>query len=89
MIMVDANENVWERRWFVLRRCVDEGLFLRCAVEIADGIRCRPYLHMYAHSNEVEETGVINLNGVNIERNPEMEALLGVRTLPPRIETKY
>ncbi|KAI0922064.1 hypothetical protein AcV5_000508 [Taiwanofungus camphoratus] len=56
MIMVDANENVWERRWFVLRR---------------------PYLHMYAHSNEVEETGVINLNGVNIERNPEMEALLG------------
>ncbi|CCM05667.1 uncharacterized protein FIBRA_07897 [Fibroporia radiculosa] len=56
MIMIDANENVWEKRWFVLRR---------------------PYLHVYAHSNEVEETSVINLNGVNIERNPEMEALLG------------
>lgn len=39
----------------------------------------RPYLHMYAHSNELEETAVVNLNGVNIERNPEMEALLGVR----------
>ena len=39
----------------------------------------RPYLHMYAHSNEVEEIGVISLTGVNIESNPEMEALLGVR----------
>ena len=33
---------------------------------------------MYKHSNEVEEVGVVNLNGVNIESNPEMEALLGV-----------
>ena len=33
---------------------------------------------MYKHSNEVEELGVVNLNGVNIENNPEMEALLGV-----------
>ena len=41
----------------------------------------RPYLHMYAHSNELEETAVVNLNGVNIERNPEMEALLGVRPI--------
>ncbi|KAL6297972.1 kinesin-domain-containing protein [Sparassis latifolia] len=56
MIMVDATENIWERRWFVLRR---------------------PYLHVYAHSNEIEETGVVNLKGVNIERNREMEALLG------------
>ncbi|EIW62237.1 kinesin-domain-containing protein [Trametes versicolor FP-101664 SS1] len=56
MVMTDANENIWERRWFVLRR---------------------PYLHVYLHSNEVEETGVISLNGVNIESNPEMEALLG------------
>ncbi|OCH85030.1 kinesin-domain-containing protein [Obba rivulosa] len=56
LIMVDANNNVWERRWFVLRR---------------------PYLHIYAHSNELDEVGVVNLNGVNIERNREMEALLG------------
>ena len=34
---------------------------------------------MYAHSDEKEETAVIGLNGVNIEFNPEMEALLGVR----------
>ena len=39
----------------------------------------RPYLHVYAHSDEKEETAVIGLNGVNIEFNPEMEALLGVR----------
>ncbi|KAH9938671.1 uncharacterized protein B0H18DRAFT_1081243 [Fomitopsis serialis] len=56
LIMIDANENVWERRWFVLRR---------------------PYLHVYAHSNETEEVNVIHLDGVNIEVNPEMEALLG------------
>ncbi|CDO74193.1 hypothetical protein BN946_scf185043.g245 [Trametes cinnabarina] len=56
MVMTDATDNVWERRWFVLRR---------------------PYLHMYAHSNEVEEVGVISLNGVNIESNPAMESLLG------------
>ena len=38
----------------------------------------RPYLHMYAHSNELEEKGVINLNAVNVESNPDMEILLGV-----------
>ena len=38
----------------------------------------RPYLHMYAHSNELEEKGVVNLNAVNVERNPDMEMLLGV-----------
>ena len=41
----------------------------------------RPYLHMYAHSNEIEEIGVISLTGVNVESNPEMEALLGVRPI--------
>ena len=41
--------------------------------------RPRPYLHMYKHSNEVEEVAVVNLNGVNIESNPDMEMLLGVR----------
>lgn len=33
---------------------------------------------MYARSNELEEKGVINLNAVNIESNPDMETLLGV-----------
>lgn len=41
----------------------------------------RPYLHMYAHSNELEEKGIINLNAVNVERNPDMEMLLGVSLL--------
>ena len=39
----------------------------------------RPYLHMYARSNELEEKGVVNLNAVNVESNPDMETLLGVR----------
>jgi kinesin family protein 1 len=38
----------------------------------------RPYLHIFAHSDEVEETGVINLNGVNVESDPHKETLLGV-----------
>ena len=41
---------------------------------------------MYAHSNEVEELAVVNLKGVNIERNPEMEALLGVRSFPQKFK---
>ena len=36
---------------------------------------------MYAHSNEIEEIGIISLTGVNVESNPEMEALLGVRSV--------
>lgn len=56
MILVDATEDIWERRWFVLRR---------------------PYLHVYKHSNEIEEVTVIGLDGVNVESNPEMETLLG------------
>lgn len=75
MIMTDANANVWERRWFVLRRYVGGFRAESCTYDFSR----RPYLHIYAHSNEVVETGVVNLNGVNIESNPEMEALLGVR----------
>lgn len=33
---------------------------------------------MYAHSNEVEELGVISLFGVNVESDPLKESLLGV-----------
>ncbi|KAF5331735.1 hypothetical protein D9611_007587 [Ephemerocybe angulata] len=55
-ILVDAGQNVWERRWFVLKR---------------------PYLHMYAHSNELEEIGIISLSGVNVESDPQKESLLG------------
>ncbi|KDQ65088.1 hypothetical protein JAAARDRAFT_146452 [Jaapia argillacea MUCL 33604] len=58
MLLTDANENIWEKRWFVLRR---------------------PYLHIYAHSNELEELAVVSLTGVNVENNPDMEALLGKR----------
>ncbi|KZT20641.1 kinesin-like protein [Neolentinus lepideus HHB14362 ss-1] len=58
MILTDASHNVWEKRWFVLRR---------------------PYLHIYAHSNELEELGVVSLSGVNVESNPDMETLLGRR----------
>ncbi|KAI5122123.1 hypothetical protein M0805_000771 [Coniferiporia weirii] len=58
MILTDAGENTWERRWFVLKR---------------------PYLNIYAHSDENEETAVVGLSGVNIECNPEMESLLGKR----------
>ncbi|KXN84211.1 hypothetical protein AN958_12864 [Leucoagaricus sp. SymC.cos] len=56
LILADAGQNTWERRWFVLRR---------------------PYLHMYAHSNELEELGVISLSGVNVESDPHKESLLG------------
>ena len=34
---------------------------------------------MYAHSNELEEKGIVNLSAVNVENNPDMEMLLGVR----------
>ncbi|KAF8659518.1 hypothetical protein AX16_001817 [Volvariella volvacea WC 439] len=56
MILVDAGKNVWERRWFVLKR---------------------PHLHMYAHSNEIDEIGVVSLVGVNVESDPHKEMLLG------------
>ncbi|KAJ3556931.1 hypothetical protein NP233_g11865 [Leucocoprinus birnbaumii] len=56
LIMTDASQNTWERRWFVLRR---------------------PYLHMFAHSNELEELGIISLFGVNVESDPLKESLLG------------
>ncbi|KAJ3798287.1 kinesin-like protein [Lentinula aff. detonsa] len=37
----------------------------------------RPYLHMYAQSNEVEEIGIVALTGVNVESDPLKESLLG------------
>ncbi|TFK22194.1 kinesin-like protein [Coprinopsis marcescibilis] len=56
LILMDAGQGVWERRWFVLKR---------------------PYLHVYAHSNELEEVGIITLSGVNVESDPLKESLLG------------
>ncbi|ESK87954.1 kinesin family protein [Moniliophthora roreri MCA 2997] len=56
LILTDAMQSVWEKRWFVLRR---------------------PYLHMYTHSNELEEVGVVTLTGVNVESDPQKEQLLG------------
>ena len=72
-ILTNANENTWEKRWFVLKRY--DYHYSLCFVT-----KCKysPYLYVYAHSDEKEETAVIGLNGVNIEYNSEMEALLGV-----------
>ncbi|KAG0695782.1 hypothetical protein DFH29DRAFT_954061 [Suillus ampliporus] len=56
LILTDASENIWERRWFVLRR---------------------PYLHIYTHSNELEEAGLISLHGANLECDAQKELLLG------------
>ncbi|KAJ7087310.1 kinesin-like protein [Mycena belliarum] len=56
MILTDAGQNIWEKRWFVLKR---------------------PYLHVYSHSNELEEVGVVSLDGVNVESDPHKEMLLG------------
>ncbi|KAJ7727890.1 kinesin-like protein [Mycena metata] len=56
MILTDASQNIWEKRWFVLKR---------------------PYLHIYAHSNELEELGIVSLDGVNVESDPHKEMLLG------------
>ncbi len=33
---------------------------------------------MYAHSNELEEVGVVSLTGTNVESDPQKELLLGV-----------
>lgn len=33
---------------------------------------------MYAHSNELDEVGVVSLTGVNVECDPQKEMLLGV-----------
>ncbi|KAG5732272.1 Kinesin-like protein [Termitomyces sp. T112] len=56
MILTDASRDIWERRWFVLRR---------------------PHLHIYKHSNELEEIGIVSLSGVNVESDPHKEFLLG------------
>lgn len=36
---------------------------------------------MYAHSNELEEVGIVSLTGVNVESDPQKESLLGVSYL--------
>lgn len=56
MLLTDAGQGSWERRWVVLRR---------------------PHLYLYAHSNELEEIGVISLSGVGVkvDYDPHMEAL--------------
>ena len=50
-------------------------------VLIMTRIVSRPYLHIYKHSNELEETGIVSLSGVNVESDPHKEILLGVGPL--------
>lgn len=64
--------------------CSEEVLQLfpdHCPGSWPDAVSYRPYLNVYAHSDENEETAVIGLTGVNVECNPEMEALLGVSSI--------
>lgn len=56
MTLTNPQNNVWEKRWFVLKR---------------------PYLHLYTNSSETDDLGVISLTGVNVECDPQKEALLG------------
>lgn len=53
-------------------------IVMSCKRELTINSR-RPYLHMYTHSNELEEVGIISLDGVNVESDPQKELLLGVR----------
>lgn len=48
----------------------------------------RPYLHQYAHSNEIEEVGIITLSGVNVESDPNKASLLGVGSLLPSLDRR-
>lgn len=86
MILTDASQNTWEKRWFVLRRWFYSILFRGGYGLIRNSFR--PYLHMYLHSNELEELGVISLDGVNVESDPQKEILLGVRGSLLRILTR-
>lgn len=35
-IMIDANENIWERRWFVLRRYVEGRVLAKAALSLRE-----------------------------------------------------
>ena len=76
MLLIDANCNLWDKRWFVLRRYV----LLICNEPASIYGLCRPYLHVYTHSNEVEDVGIIGLEGVKIEADAAMDNLFGVYT---------
>lgn len=86
-MLVDATQNVWEKRWFVLRRCVKLQSYMSFGHHAK--IHYRPYLNMYKHSNELEELGIASLTGVNVESNPEMEAILCVRSPSPPTPSLY
>ena len=38
----------------------------------------RPYLHLYSNSNELEDVGIISLEGAKVENDSTLEALFGV-----------
>lgn len=41
----------------------------------------RPYLHLYDDSKETEELMAINLSTIRVEQSPEIEQMLGVRSV--------
>lgn len=38
----------------------------------------RPYIYIYAHQNEQDEVGVINISSVRVDNNKALEKLLQV-----------
>ncbi|KAJ7499435.1 kinesin-like protein [Mycena latifolia] len=61
MILTDAGQNIWEKA-------------VVCLEKVSVSV---PYLHIYSHSNELEEVGIVSLDGVNVENDPHKEMLLG------------
>ena len=61
----------------MLRRLVDHST-AKTSADPKNPLSNRPYLHVFEHSDEVEETGIISLSGVNVENDPHKESLLGV-----------
>ena len=78
-MLTDASENVWQRRWLVLRRYVVLLLKVCFDLNLTYGF-IRPHIHVYAHSNELDEVGVISISGssVKVEHSADMDALFDV-----------
>lgn len=58
--------------------CLEEVRVFGVFSDTAHDTKPRPYLHIYSHSNELEEVGIVSLEGVNVESDPHKEMLLGV-----------
>lgn len=78
----EGSDDIWVKRWFVIRRYVIARCFEASSAQpehLSDSFLYRPYMFIYGNQSETDEQGVINLASVRVDYKKHLEDMLKAR----------